>query len=513
MLGRYIAQRLRGSPLLRSRQAPRRHEPNTDPSVFIEENFSKHTLFVLDVGKRAVKFSLIGLCVLGGSAAAVYEGLHLYVEKKELAPETDDEVKRWEWDLEAEKWSGDPAKGGTDPQLGFKGRHSVRAAWMALNWGVGYNTAVVATDMKGGEGLTGPGGLKVIDAQLQRGEDFLHSAIRIAENRPVNSQTMTQLVLRHANVLERLGKGFLPQSRTEFERAWTGLSGKGIEAARVAAKLGDVHSRLSQPEDALAWWSKAIGMARGTTTPEPLESLPASLDTAPTSPSAQRLLSSTLVSLSVFYAQSGQLKQAQAIEESALNMLRSIPPPTSLASTTPPQALHALFLLQRSSVLSIHLAEVLYAQKKPLVTSIHWLTSAAESSERVACALTGFPPPSLQRDSTTVTAVPTVSAPSSQVPLPRYLTSRCTNKVAHGLLRDARRTSAEAWNLLGILIEAEGRKPTLALRCYERAVDWAGTSSTDSDTTKHAAEGILSADWDVYWGNYMRLKQALDTSK
>ena len=49
----------------------------------------------------------------------------------------------------------------------------------------------------------------------------------------------------------------------------------------------------------------------------------------------------------------------------------------------------------------------------------------------------------------------------------------------------------------------------MALQCFERAVDWAGTSPTDSDTTKHAAEG---ADWDLYWGNYIRLKQAPDTS-
>lgn len=475
-----------------SGHTPWRKDTTPEPSVFVDENFAKHTLFVFDVGKRVLKFSSIGLLALGTTAAAVYEGVHMWVENVELASETDEEVRKWEWDQEFGKWTGDPARGGTDPGLGFKGRHIVRAAWMAYNWGVGFSASVIGSEA--GDGLVGPGGIKVIDAGLQRTDDFLRTAISIAEKRSSNlyPQTITELIARHATVLERLGQQFLPESKAQYERVWAGLPGKGPDAVRTALKLGDLCSRLGQMDDALAWWSRAIHLIRD----EPLDSidnLPAVLDCAPSSPSAQRSLSAALVSLSAFYAMSGQLNQAQSIEEAGLKMLRSIRPPESLASASPPQSLHALYLLQRSSLLSMHLAEVLHAQRKPAGLSIQWLTSAAESSERVARALTGR---SLSHN----------DIPEHEHPLsPGFTTSHPMKKAARGLLRDSRRTAAEAWNLMGVLNEAQGQIVS-ALRCYERAVDWAGTS-TDRPDIKRAAEWTLESEWAVFWGNYVRIKE------
>ncbi|GLB34961.1 hypothetical protein LshimejAT787_0205260 [Lyophyllum shimeji] len=489
-----------------SSRTPWRQDTTPEPSVFVEENFAKHTLFVLDVGRRAIKFSLIGLAVLGTTAAAAYEGVHQWVEHVELAPEHDPDVKRWGWDEEREKWSGDPDKGGTDPGLGFKGRHTVRAAWMAYNWGVGYSTAVIGSDTAGEAGLAGPAGLRVIDASLQRTEDFLSTAISIAETRSprghLHPQTSTQLVARHAGVLERLGVQYLQDSKAEYERACAGFSGQSFDAARVAVKLGDITSRLGHDGDAIAWWAKAIQLTRGDIL-ETFETLPKVLESAPASPSAQRILSTTLVSLSAFYAKSGQLRQAQAIQEAALDMLRSVPPPASLASASPPHALHALYLLQRSSLLSIHLAEVLYAQRRPLSSSMQYLTTAAESSERVARALTGIPLPPTERFSTST--VP----PQDASPLSIYTSSRSMKKPADALLRDARRTSAEAWNLLGILNETQGKNLPLAMQCYERAVQWAGRSDGQSEAMQ-PGEGILESDWAVFWGNYTRAKRLVE---
>jgi hypothetical protein len=84
-------------------------------------------------------------------------------------------------------------------------------------------------------------------------------------------------------------------------------------------------------------------------------------------------------------------------------------------------------------------------------------------------------------------------------------------KVAHGLLRDSRRTAAEAWNLMGVLNEAQGQG-TMALRCYERAVDWAGTS-TDNPDLKKPADGTLESDWAVFWGNYVRMRKLAGQAK
>lgn len=507
MLRRYAWNQLRRPrplPLCRfqsSGKTPWRQDTTPEPSVFIEENFAKHTLFVLDVGKRVIKFSLIGLALLAATTATVWEGTHLWVEFVELSPETDDEVKKWEWDAEAEKWSGDPAKGGTDAGLGFKGRHTLRAAWMAHNWGVGYSTAVMGADT--GEGLIGPGGLKVIDARMQRTEDFLRTAISIAEKRQLSTQTISELLARHASILERLGAQSLPESKAQYLRAWSSSSEKSIGAARIALKLGDINSRLGQGSDAIRWWSKAIEIARGVTSTELTDVLPEISGSAPSSPAAQRLLSTALVSLSAFYAQSGQLQKAEAVEEATLGMLRSIRPPESLAAASPPQALHALYLLQRSSLLSIHLAEVLHAQQKSLITSIQWLTSAAESSERVARALTGLP------SSQIVGVTDSVTPPQYKVPLPTFTSSRSMEKVAHGLLRDARRTSAEAWNLIGMLNETQGKNLAAALQCYERAVEWAGIPTGDSNVMK-AAESTLESDWVVFWGNYTRAKRLVD---
>lgn len=472
---------------------PWRKDTTPEPSVFVEENFAKHTLFVLNVGKRILKFSCIGLLALGTAAAVIYEGVHMWVEKVELASEADDEVCKWEWDQESGKWTGDSTRGGTDPGLGFRGQHIVRAAWMAYNWGVGFSTSMIGSESARGEGLVGPGGIIVIDAGLQRTEDFLRTAVSLAEKRASNlyPRTITELVARHATVLERLGQQFLPESKTRYERVWADLSGKGPDAVRIALKLGNLSFRLGQADDALTWWSRAINLIRGETH-HSIDILPAVFDSLPSSPSAQRLLSTALVSLSAFYAKSGQLKQAQSIEEAGLNMLRTTHPPATLGSASPPQALHALYLLQRSSLLSIHLAEVLHAQRKPPGLSIQWLSSAAESSERVARALTGQ---SLLDD---------VPEHLDALLSPKFA-SRSMKKVAHGLLRDSRRTAAEAWNLMGVLNEAQGQNMS-ALHCYERAVFWVG-ASTDRPDVKRAAEGTLETDWAVFWGNYARIKK------
>ncbi|OJA19051.1 hypothetical protein AZE42_06302, partial [Rhizopogon vesiculosus] len=372
---------------------PWRKDAGVDqPNVLIEDHFTRSTLFTLDFFKRLAKFSLIGVFALGITGWTVFEGVHMWVEHVELAADQDSEVCMWEWDHDA-KWSGGQL-GGTDPELGFKGRHAVRSAWIAENWGTGSGASVIRSSAFSGRRPKGAGGLNIIEARLEFAQNFMSVAISIAESRTASGklrpQTMGELLARHASILERMGtRDTLFEARARYERVWAGLPAKDTDAARIALKLGDLDYRLEDFEDALAWWARTINLTQGTQQAD--ISAPRLTQAVPSSPFAQRTLASTLVSLSAYYSTSGHLKQAQQLQESGLALLRSIPSPPSILAASPPQVLHSLYLLHRSSLLSIHLAEVLYALRAAPEQSIQWLARAAESSERVALALAGLP--------------------------------------------------------------------------------------------------------------------------
>lgn len=489
-------------------QTPWRPPPNA-PSILFTDNLASNTVFGLSIYARLAKYTLMTLFAAGVITWTAFESAHMYVENIELASENDAEVLRWEWDQEAERWSG--GGGGTDSALGFKGRHAVRSAWMAQNWGVGPGSSVIGSNAFSGKGPSGAGGLNIVEARLEFAQDYLAIALDIAEARrgdgKLHPDTILRLLSRHAGVLERMGsKASFFESRSELEKVWAHLPGKGIDAAKTALKLGDLNHRLGDGEDALTWWAKAIQLTQADGQQKAEKIAPVVPESAPTSPLAQRTLVSTLVSLSAFYATSGQLKQAQAIEESSLDLLRTITPPNSMKSASAPQALHALYILHRSSLLSIHLAEVLFALRSSKLTSIEWLKKAAESSERVALNLTGLP--RIHPDAP-LSKIP--HPPASEAPLlPVFTQSITMKKPATSLLRDSRRTAAEAWNLMGILNEeAETSNPEKALECYERALGWAGVSADRPGGVADPGEGILEVEWKVFWTNYVRARDAV----
>lgn len=470
-----------------------------------------NTAFTVDYFRRFIKYSAVGLLVVSVTTYTAFEGAHMWVENVELASEKDEEVRKWEWDVEAERWTGGE-KGGTDPALRYFGRHTVRGAWMAQHWGTGSSGSVIGSNAYSGRGGSGAGGLNVVEARLEYAQAFLTAALQAAERMSTSGklrpQTATEILARHANIMERMGtRDGLFEARSEYERVWANLPGQGIDAARIALKLGDLNSRLGDREDALAWWSRAMQLVHPKAGPQtknaPL-SIPA---TPPTGPLAQRTFISLLVSLSAFYATSGQLRQALSVQETSLNLLRSIRQPESFDSTSPPQALHALYVLHRSALLSIHHAEVLYALRKKTVASMEYLARAAESSERVALALTGLP--TIHPDAPE-SKIP--HPPSSETALvPAYTKSVSMRRPARSLLRDARRTAAEAWSLMGILAEssdAPGSKQK-AFDCYERALGWAGVAADRAGGIGKPGEGTLETEWQVLWGNYIRARDAI----
>jgi len=81
-------------------------------------------------------------------------------------------------------------------------------------------------------------------------------------------------------------------------------------------------------------------------------------------------------------------------------------------------------------------------------------------------------------------------------------------KPAKSLIRDARRSAAEAWNLLGVLHEGKGDIKSLqaSLDCYERALGWAGVAASGDGRT---GEGILEVECKGLQVNYDRVRDAL----
>ena len=474
----------------------------------VTEQLAASASFATHVLLRWLRYTVVGLVTLTVTSATAFEGVHQWVEKAELVPETDEEARKWQWDIEAERWSGGPS-GGTDPGLGFVGRHAVRAAWIAQNWGIGSEQSVMNSNAFSARAGGSARAVNIVEARSEVAQAFLSVAVQHAQSRmssgALRPQTITELLARHANIMERMGqRDALFEARSEYERVWAGLPGKGVDAARVALKLGDLNRRLGDMEDSLAWWSRAIQLTHNKTEPPPLPAIPQSL---PSEPAAQRTFLSTLVSLSAFYATTGQLRQAQTVQDASLTLFSGVQQPESLQSASPAETLHALYTLHRLSLLSIHHAEVLYALRKKGESPLEWLTRAASSAERVALTLTSLPP--IHPD-----------APQSQIPHPPSsdapLTTSYTKiislrKPATSLLRDARRTAAEAWNLAGVLLEqseAPGSKER-AVEYYERALGWAGIASDRTGGIGKAAESTLDSEWKVLWSNYVRARAAV----
>jgi len=446
-----------------------------------------------------VAISAFGFTYLSAAVAA-----HLWIEMVELVPESDKNCIELEWDVEAERW-GQSENGGTDPSLGIMARFALRSAWLEHHW----TSPGTLKQTKAPSNRTTPFDVAItpVERRLQTTRDFLEGVLDIALSKEsaglLRPQTVTDILIRCADVSERMGtKAGLADARYDLQRAWSRLPAEGHLASRVALKLGDLNFRLRDPDNALAWWARCIQMTsssgQSTQTTPPIPLTPSS---PPSSPASQRILASALVSLSAFYATSGQLRQAQSLEESALDLLRSIrlPSPTSA-----PQTLHSLYILHRSSLISVHLAEVLHALKNPAAESIKWLSQAAQSSERVAFTLAGLPTFHPNAPGSKVPHPPSPHAPL----LPEYSKSMSLKKPAKSLIRDARRSAAEAWNLLGVLHEEKGDIKSLrtSLDCYERALGWAGVSASGDGKS---ADGILEVEWNALRGNYSRVREAL----
>lgn len=511
--------RLRGRQCIRFKstrlttQTPEPGTPAADVeqvSNFYEQNYARPTLITFDFFRRVFKFTFAGLVILAGGTWSAFEAAHLWVEHIELSPEVDPdgELGRWGWSEQLERWSGGPA-GGTDSSLGYKARHAIRGAWMSENWGTGSDIISQKSVYNYQRGA----GSQAVEARLEYAHDFLSIALTTAFSQPTRLQahTVPELLARHANTLERMGSlDSLYEARTQYERAWATMPGKGPDAARTALKIANLCARLGDASEARAWWARSLLISTGKSSADDLDPKTCIPNTLPASPLLQRTITSTLSSISAYYAQTGNLKEAREVEERGLKLLAM---DLSTPNTSPAHTLHEMYLKHRSSLLSVHLAEVDFALKSDPQASLVRLRDAAESAEQVAFTLTGLPfthPDSSSR------SIP--HPPTSQQPLhTAFKGSRTLRKPASDLLRDARRSAAESWRLSGILYEKQGSKvedsAINALRCYERALRWVGASMNSHGVVAQPGPNILESDWKELWGDYVRARDAVRGQK
>ncbi|KAI0006025.1 hypothetical protein BJV74DRAFT_760940 [Russula compacta] len=490
-----------------------RHHSN-NPSPWLKNQsqpdvgqvYSTHTRNAFGFFKRYTKWCLIGFSGITFTLLSAAAATHLWIEKVEFVPETDQNCIEWEWDVEAERW-GQSENGGTDPSLGFMARFGMRSAWLEHYW----TSPGTLKQVKSPSNRVTPfDDATPVERRLETTRNYLDGVLDIALQKEsaglLRTQTVTDILIRHADVSERMGtKAGLNDARYDLQRVWSRLPAEGPLASRITLKLGDLNFRLGDSDNALALWARCIQMTSSSGPPTqiipPTPMIPSS---PPSSPARQRILASAFVSLSAFYATSRQLRQAQDLEESALGLLRSIRSPDLPSPATAPQTLHSLYILHRTSLISIHLAEVLYALKNPPAESMKWLSQAAQSSEQVAFALAGLP---LIHPKAPGSKIPHPPSPHAPL-LPKYSKSPSMKRPAKSLIRDARRSAAEAWNLLGVLHEGKGDIKSLqaSLDCYERALGWVGVATGGDGKT---GEGILEVEWRALRESYSRVRDAL----
>lgn len=449
-----------------------------------QENYARPTAVAFSVFHRIFKYSAWGVAIIAGTTLLGLEAAHQWVEHVELQPEFKNDSFGWE--SERDGWSGGP-QGGTDPRLGWWARRAVRSAWIPLNWGTGNFDSVIGTSE--GEG----GRLNIYELKYAAAESFIRGAIQAAQKRlsEPNDRALLELMNLHAAVVERMGgQSNLEAARIEREALLSLLPTSSNFTARTAKRLGDLNARLGNTSTAVDNWSRSLEAAGFTST-----------DKIPSEPSAQRAIISALLSMSGNYALQRELQLAKQTEETALSILEPLPTPSLVRITkdTAPEQLHKLFTYHRSALFKIHLAEVMWAQssRKNLSASLEHLKLAAERSEHTALLLTGTP--RIHPD------VPLSSVPHPPVPNADLLTvfgsSKTLRQPARSLLRDARRSAAEAWNLRGLLLEG-GKGDKEALECFERALEWAGGQNNIE------GEGdVLERDRKQIWRNWTRVRE------
>lgn len=383
------------------------------------------------------------------------------------------------WEDEIQGWTGGP-KGGTDPRLGVRGRHLVRAAWMYQTWGAGPNFSAIRgqglfeSDYNHYEAIRGMIGAEATerpDEGFEMAKRYLDAALDIVKAKglvfppmlsvlrpagPPSNVSTTQgdpmvvdLLLLKAGTLERIGtREGTAEAKDIYERVVSAIhsDSKGKQEARImrlAQKMGTLGARLGDQKEALAWWTWGLRRV-GVDLPEEKKEhwfksdKPMDLPAMPAS--TLRATISLLTTASTHFASTSQIARANAIQATALSLLpapRPIPQPDS---STAGATLHHTWIEQRSSLLTLHLASTAYALGRP---ALNLAGIAADRADHVLEAIN---------------------------PVPMAYT-RALAPIAQNLRLDSISTAAEASYTRGLLLERQPNPPLQTIaELYDRAI-------------------------------------------
>lgn len=355
-------------------QRPEREEINDGPvQAEFREGFEQVTSFY----GRFIKYSALSFISLVSLVYIGWEGCHQWVERVELASPPSPFDDPYQWSEELDVWTD--VSGGTDAKLGYRGRHAVRAAWMALNWTGEPNLNVVESSVATGE-TSG----NAFDKQLYSALGHLSTALAVAHHNAgkLGSETVERdptvinLLALSAAVLDRIASpSALATAKPMLKQAHNFHLSQGHTnaVARLSVKLGDVCARLGENDEAIEWWSGALSsLGVEDIRLDSSSGLFRPSKPSPPSPAQQRIIASALVSLSGHYASTRQFSEAHEVEKAGLALIAHHLLPSLSSSDnmwSPDAILHQLFLYNRATILLMHLAEVTFAQEQSSYSS------------------------------------------------------------------------------------------------------------------------------------------------
>jgi hypothetical protein len=446
LLGRPLHLR---STLARSYATQLPSNPSAKPLIMPHdmprEDYASPAMYTLSYMSRIVRYVVVSGVSLSLLAYAGFEGSHWYIEHVTLSAPSRDGGDEYGWQEETQGWTGG-ASGGTDSRLGWKARHALRGAWLCQERGAGATPGSIGSSLHGdanaAKGLIGAGAVNVnkVDRGYELADEYIDVAIKqavkknltfpaslsvtrlpgppreddVAGGVPRADPTAVDLLLLKAGILERISTS---ESRSRAQDLYetvlvdayrTGGDRAQAKVIRLATKVGDLSARRGDVVGAKEWWTWGLARAGISLASEPTAKVVAPVQkgwfgaakpavasapgspairapvTAPEtlSPAALRATTSLLVSLAAHHATSSSLSAAQSLQSLALSLL-----PTSFSSpdSTPSAKLHYTWLQSRRSLLSLHLASVLYAQDRvgSRGAALELLETAVDASEAI----------------------------------------------------------------------------------------------------------------------------------
>lgn len=333
--------------------------------------FSRPLLDFVIIISRAARITFGTALVVATVALGTWEGTHQYVEYVAMrsagASAGPDDEFGWasQTALDLLGTSGS----GSDGRLGSFGRHLVRSAWIAENWGGGVTPTALFGSAMDEQHVSNHG--------LVLAENFLASALSVAESRKltvpesidINSgvtldPTAVQLEAWHAAICERIATPpALSRAASEYEKLYDAVTKAGYpsQSAAFATRLGAVHSLLGHLDESEKWMQRAVAIStEGASITNVLEGGA----TKPISPLDSRSVISTLVAYSRIHAlTSASRKDLHNALYTAVNAARLAHTQSAITGGASAK-LHSLWMLQQEAHLSVFIGEIIYALQR-----------------------------------------------------------------------------------------------------------------------------------------------------